>query len=107
MTSGEKGGNGVFWEQLEKLGPTKGAWNHLKCLNHLPNTQSCNISCYLRAGCTLTLMTSEEKVKMGYFGNKLRNWGPPRGPRIAPSFSIIFPILNIAKKNVISLLKAH
>jgi hypothetical protein len=71
MTSGEKGENGVFWEQLQKLGPTKGAWNHPKCLNHLPNTQSCKISCYLRAGCTLTLMTSEEKVKMGYFGNKL------------------------------------
>jgi hypothetical protein len=52
-------------------------------------------------------MTSEEKVKMGDFGNKLRNWGPPRGPGIAPSFSIIFPILNIAKKDVISLMKAH
>jgi hypothetical protein len=25
MTSGEKGENGVFWEQLEELGPTKGA----------------------------------------------------------------------------------
>jgi hypothetical protein len=40
LTSGEKGENGVFWEQLEKFGPTKGAWNHQKCLNHLSNTQS-------------------------------------------------------------------
>jgi hypothetical protein len=52
-------------------------------------------------------MTSEEKVKMGYFGNKLRDWGPPRGPGMAPSLSFIFPILNIPKPDVISLLKAH
>jgi hypothetical protein len=58
-------------------------------------------------GVHLTLMTSDAKVKMGYFGNKLRNWGPPRGPGISPSLSIIFPILNIAKPDVISLLKAH
>jgi hypothetical protein len=107
MTSGEKGENGVFRKQLQKLEPTKGAWNHHNCLNHLSNTQSCKISCYLLAGCTLTLMTSEEKVIMGYFGNKLWNWGPPRGPGIAPSLSIIFPILNIAKADVIPLLKAH
>jgi hypothetical protein len=37
-------------------------------------------------------------VKMRYFGNKLRNWCPPRGPGIAPSLSIIFSILNIEKK---------
>jgi hypothetical protein len=49
----------------------------------------------------------EKKVKMGYFGNKFRNWGPPRGPGIAPSLSIIFPILNISKADVMSLLKAH
>jgi hypothetical protein len=52
-------------------------------------------------------MTSEKKVKMGHFGNKLRNWGPPGGPGMAPSFSIILPILNLAKTDVISLLKAH
>jgi hypothetical protein len=107
MKSGEKGENGVFCNQLEKLGPNQGAWNHPKCLNHLPNTQSCKSSCYLHAECTLTLRTSEEKVKMGYFGNKLRNWGPPRGPGIAPSLSIIFPILNIAKEDVIFLLGVH
>jgi hypothetical protein len=52
-------------------------------------------------------MTSEEKVKMGCFGNKLRNWGPPRGPGIAPSLSIIFPILTLSKSVVISLLGAQ
>jgi hypothetical protein len=40
-------------------------------------------------------MTSEKKVKMGYFGNKWRNWSPPRGPGIAPRVSKIFPILNL------------
>jgi hypothetical protein len=65
MTSGEKGENGVFWEQLEKLGPTKGAWNHPKYLNDLHNPQSFKINCYLRAGWTLTLMTSGEKGEKG------------------------------------------
>jgi hypothetical protein len=36
MTSGERGENGVFWEQIEKLGSTKGAWNCPKCLKNLP-----------------------------------------------------------------------
>jgi hypothetical protein len=67
MTSGEKGENGVFWEQLEKSGPTKGAWNHPKCLNHLPNPQSRKISFYSRSGGTATLMTSGEKGENGAF----------------------------------------
>jgi hypothetical protein len=61
MKSGEKGENRVFWEQLEKLGPTKGAWNHPKYLNYLHNPQSFKINFCLRAGWPLTLMTSWEK----------------------------------------------
>jgi hypothetical protein len=37
MTSEEKGKNGVFWEKMEELEPTKGAWNRPKCLNCLLN----------------------------------------------------------------------
>jgi hypothetical protein len=51
MTSGEKGENGVFWEQLQKLEPTKGAWNCAKCLKHLPEPQYCkaDVICLLSA----------------------------------------------------------
>jgi hypothetical protein len=47
------------------------------------------------------------KVKMGYFGNKWRYWGPPRGPDIAPNASKIFLILNLAKQVFIFVLGAH
>jgi hypothetical protein len=48
-----------------------------------------------------------KKAKMGYFGNKWRNWSPSKGPGIAPSVSKILPSLNILKADVISLLRAH
>jgi hypothetical protein len=41
-----------------------------------------------------------KKVKMGYFGNKWRNWSPPRGPAIASVVSKIFLSLNILKEDV-------
>jgi hypothetical protein len=34
MTSEEKGENGIFWEQMEELEPTKGAWNFPKGLKN-------------------------------------------------------------------------
>jgi hypothetical protein len=49
-------------------------------------------------------MTSGEKMGMWYFGNKWRNWCPPRGPGIAPSVSKIFPILNLEKSVFIPVL---
>jgi hypothetical protein len=49
----------------------------------------------------------KKKGKMGYFGNKWRNWGPPRGPEITPNVSITFPILFPEKTYFISLLRAH
>jgi hypothetical protein len=61
MTSVEQGENGIFWEQMEELGPNNGAWNSPKCLKNLLNPQSCKISLYLRSGGTTTLMTSGEK----------------------------------------------
>jgi hypothetical protein len=48
-----------------------------------------------------------KKVKMGYFGNNWKNWGPPRGPEITPNISNISPILFPAKTDFISLLRAH
>jgi hypothetical protein len=65
MTSWEKGESGVFWEQLEELGPTKGAWNCPKGLKNLPYPHSFKISCYLPAGGTVILMTSGEKCENG------------------------------------------
>jgi hypothetical protein len=46
-------------------------------------------------------------VKMGYFGNKWRNWSSPRGPGIVASVSNIFQILNLAKSVFISVLGAQ
>jgi hypothetical protein len=40
MTSAEKDENVVSWEQMDKLVPTKGAWNCPKGLKNLPNPQS-------------------------------------------------------------------
>jgi hypothetical protein len=48
-----------------------------------------------------------KKVKMGYFGNNWRNWGPPRGPEITLNASITFSILFLGKIYFISLLRAH
>jgi hypothetical protein len=52
-------------------------------------------------------MRTGEIVKMGYFGNKWRNWSSPRGHGIVPSVSSIFPVLNLGKSAVISVLGAH
>jgi hypothetical protein len=52
-------------------------------------------------------MTRGKNLKMGDFGNNWRNWGPPRGPGITPSISIIFTILNLSKSVFISVLRAH
>jgi hypothetical protein len=79
MTSDEKGENGVFWEQMEELEPTKGAWNCLKCLKNLPEPQYFKRSFYLHAGGTSTLMKSEEKGEHGVFGEQLEELGPTKG----------------------------
>jgi hypothetical protein len=69
---------GVFWEQIEKLGFTKGAWNCPKFLNHLPNPQSCKNRCYLPAKGTLTLMTSAEQGENGVFWEQMEKSKPTK-----------------------------
>jgi hypothetical protein len=68
-----------FWEQMEKLGPIKGAWNRTKCLNCLLNPHTFEISFYLPAGGTSTLMKSEEKGENGVFWEQLEELGPTKG----------------------------
>jgi hypothetical protein len=97
---GKKVKMGHFWEQMEKLGPTNGAWNRPKCLNCLHNPQSFEISLYLPAGDTSTLMKSKEKRENRVFWEQLEEFGP----EINPDVSIIFPILLLAKTDVISVL---
>jgi hypothetical protein len=79
MTSEEKGENGVSWEQMEELGPTKGAWNHQNCLNHLPNPQYCKIRCYLPDEGTLNFMASGGKGANGVFWEQIKKLGPIKG----------------------------
>jgi hypothetical protein len=87
MTSEEKGENGVFWEQMEELEPTKGAWNCPKGLKNLPNPQSCKISFYLRSGATATLMTSGEKGENGAFWEQMEKFGAHQGGLEFPQLS--------------------
>jgi hypothetical protein len=87
MTSWEKGESGVFWAQLEELGPTKGAWNCPKGLKNLPNPHSFKISCYLPAGGTVILMTSGEKCEnVGILGTN-GEIGPQQGGLELPPVS--------------------
>jgi hypothetical protein len=39
MTSEENGENGVFWDQMEELEPTKGACNFASGIKNLPEPQ--------------------------------------------------------------------
>jgi hypothetical protein len=86
MTSGEKGENGAFWEQMEKLGPTKAAWNFPKCLYHLLTPHSCKMSFYLPAWGTLILMTHGEKCENGVFWVQLEKLGPTKGAWNRPKY---------------------
>jgi hypothetical protein len=79
MTSGEKGENGVFWEQIEKLGSTKVAWNCSKFVNYLPNPEYCKTRCYLPAEGTLTFMTSAEQGENGVFWEQMEILGSTKG----------------------------
>jgi hypothetical protein len=82
---------GVFWEQLQKLGPTKGAWNHPKYLNHLHNPLSSQISFYLCAEGTLTLMTSGENGENGVFWEHMEELEHTQGAWNCPNCLKHFP----------------
>jgi hypothetical protein len=107
MTIAEQGENGVFWEQMEILGSTKGAWNYPQCLKHLSNPQSCKISFYLRSGSTLTFITSEENGENGVFWERMEELEPTKGACNCPSGikNILEP--QYFKSRCISLLRAH
>jgi hypothetical protein len=107
MTSAEQGENWVFWEQMEKLGSTKGAWNCPKCLKNLPNPLSCKILFFLCSGDPLTLMTSEEKGENGVFWEQMEELEPAKGACNYPSGIKNLPEPQYFKSRCISLLRAH